>query len=82
MPHDMKAAEITTEREATLRRLLKRVAKRTPPGTAFPVVPFGKENDANREFAKAREGNPALWFVASLAVFLIVQAISTKIGAI
>ncbi|MGY4371032.1 Flp pilus assembly protein TadG [Bradyrhizobium sp. LB1.3] len=68
--------------EATLKQLLRRAAKRTRPSQVFSVVPHTRETDANREFAPDRDGDAIVWFLIALPIFVIVYAISVKIGAI
>ncbi|MET4370229.1 Flp pilus assembly protein TadG [Bradyrhizobium sp. LB12.1] len=68
--------------EAPLKQLLRRAAKRTRPSQVFSVVPHTRETDANREFAPDRDGDAIVWFLIALPIFVIVYAISVKIGAI
>lgn len=74
-------AEITQKREATIKQLLGRAAKRTRPSQVFSVVPHTRETDANREFAPDR-ADAIVWFLIALPIFVIGYAISVKIGAI
>jgi hypothetical protein len=75
-------AEITQEREATVKQLLRRAAKRTRPSQAFSVVPHTRETDATREFAPDRDADAIVWFLFALPIFMIAHAICVKIGAI
>lgn len=71
-----------SEQEATVKQLLRRVAKRKRPSQAFSVVRHGTETDANREFAADRYWNGTVWFVVTLLIFVIAYAICVKIDAI
>lgn len=76
-------AEITLKREATVKQLLRRAAKRTRPSQARSVaVPHSRETDANREFAPDRDADAIVWFLIALPVFMVAHALCVKIGAI
>jgi hypothetical protein len=75
-------AEITQKREATVKQLLRRAAKRTRPSQAFSIVPHTRETDANREFAPDRDADAVVWFLIALPVFMVAHALCVKIGAI
>lgn len=72
----------TQKREATVKQLLRRAAKRTRPSQAFSVVPHTRETDANREFAPDRHADAIVWFLIALPVFMVAHALCVKIGAI
>ncbi|MCK1437381.1 hypothetical protein [Bradyrhizobium sp. 15] len=72
----------TQKREATVKQILRRAAKRTRPSQAFSVVPHTRETDANREFAPDRKGDAIAWFLIALPVFMVAHALCVKIGAI
>ena len=75
-------AETEQNREATVKQLLRRAAKRTRPSQAFSIVLRGQETGANREFAPDRDSDAMLWFLIALPVFMVAHAICVKIGAI
>jgi hypothetical protein len=70
------------KRDAAVKQLLRRAAKRTRPSQVFSVVPHTRETDANREFAPDRDGDAIVWFLIALPIFVIGYAICVKIGAI
>jgi hypothetical protein len=70
------------KREATVKQLLRRAAKRTRPSQVFSVVPLTRETDANREFAPDRDGDAIVWFLIALPIFMVAHALCVKIGAI
>ncbi|WOH54897.1 hypothetical protein [Bradyrhizobium sp. BWC-3-1] len=76
-------AEIAQKREATVKQLLRRAAKRSRPSQALSVVVrHTRETDANREFAPDSDSDAIVWFLIALPVFIIAHAICVKIGAI
>ena len=69
--------------EAAVKQLLLRAAKRPiRPSQAFSAVPYGRETDANREFAPDRDADAIVWFLIALPIFMVAHAICVKIGAI
>ncbi|MGY3404176.1 hypothetical protein [Bradyrhizobium sp. 131] len=70
------------KREATVKQLLRRAAKRTRPSQVFSVVPHTRETDANREFAPDRQSDAIVSFLIALPVFMVAHALCVKIGAI
>ncbi|MGY4281227.1 hypothetical protein ACVWXO_000447 [Bradyrhizobium sp. LM2.7] len=76
-------AEIAQKREATVKQLLRRAAKRSRPSQALSVVVrHTRETDANREFAPDRDSDALVWFLIALPIFMVAHAICVKIGAI
>jgi|tagenome__1003787_1003787.scaffolds.fasta_scaffold20476390_1 hypothetical protein len=76
-------AEIAQKREATVKQLLRRAAKRSRPSQALSVVvPHTRETDANREFAPDRDSDAVVWFLIALPIFMVAHAICVKIGSI
>ncbi|OAF06678.1 hypothetical protein AYJ54_19340 [Bradyrhizobium centrolobii] len=82
MPDREERAEITLKREATVKQLLRRAARRTRPSQAFSAVPYARETDANREFAPERDADSLVWFLIALPIFMVAHALCVKIGAI
>lgn len=71
------------KREATVKQLLRRAAKRTRPSQFSSVtVPHTRETDANREFAPGRDSDAIVWFLIALPIFMLAHALCVKIGAI
>lgn len=79
---DRDAGADTLKKEATVKQLLRRAARRTRPSEVFSVVPHGRETDANREFSSDRDGDAIAWFLGALPIFVIIHVICVKIGAI
>lgn len=62
--------------EATVRRLLGRLAKHRRPSQGLPSVPQATDTDPNREFARSEQ--TAGWFFAFLSIFILLYAIVEK----
>jgi hypothetical protein len=75
-------AKISSGDETVVRKLLRQASSRSRARRAYSAVPFGRETDANREFATNRESGTAVWFFTSLTMFVIAYFLSMKIGAI
>jgi len=81
MPTDLDGSGVT-ERETTVRLLLKRAAARVRPSQRpAPEVPFGRENDANLEFDERGTGSGVGWLLVALAVFILVHTVWAGLGA-
>lgn len=65
-----------TPSEATVRRLLGRLARRHRPSQRLSSGPHATDTDPNREFARSEQ--TAGWFFAFLSIFILLYAIVEK----
>ena len=70
--------EFPAKTETSIRRLLRRAARRR---IKRDSTPFALDTNPNREFARLDNERPILWFFGTLPVFMILYSSWGRIGA-